>query len=176
MAGDLRRLSAAAEPPHRLQGLRARLGGALASLPLLLRQAGHAPERAQIDALRSALAASDWRTLDAGLAGLRKRHPLELGGILPAAPTRERLALGKAIHRQACAGCHDHPATGAALPARNLFKEAGELPPEEFAARLRNGVRGDSTTGLRNPFGDVEIGALLAYYGTGSEAGKGRHE
>ncbi len=167
MAGDLRRLMAAAEPPHSLHGLRARLCGALASLPLLVRQAGHAPEPAQIDALRSALAGSYWRALDAGLARLRKRYPLDLGGILPAAPAPRRLALGKAIHRQACAGCHYNPAAGAALPARNLFKEAGELQPEEFAARLLNGVRGDSTTGLRNPFGDVEIGALLAYYRDG---------
>ena len=169
MSGDLRRLAAAADPPHQLQGLRARLAGALSSLPLLIRQAGGASDSAQMNALRSALARDDWKTLRAGLEGLLKHHPLDLGGILPVAATPQRLALGAAIHRQACAACHDHPSAQAQLPAHDLFKQAIDMPPEEFAARLLNGVRGDPSTGQRNPFGALEIGALIAYYRCGAD-------
>ncbi|HEX6296938.1 MAG TPA: hypothetical protein VFZ74_10195 [Burkholderiales bacterium] len=41
------------------------------------------------------------------------------------------------------------------------------MSPEELAARLLNGVRGDASTAHRNPFGDLEIGALIAYYRAG---------
>jgi len=168
MAGDLRRIQSPDELPLHREGLRARLAGALSSLPLLLRQAGADP--AAVPALRQSLARSDWRALRAGLDALTKRHPFAAGALLPQAATPERLRLGEAIHRQACAGCHDAPATGTPLPAFNLFEQSKRLPRTEFAARLLLGVRGDRGSAWRNPFSDLELGALLAYYGNGDAA------
>ena len=125
---------------------------------------------AAVPALRQSLARSDWRALRAGLDALTKRHPFAAGALLPQAATPERLRLGEAIHRQACAGCHDAPATGTPLPAFNLFEQAKRLPRAEFAARLLLGVRGDRGSAWRNPFSDLELGALLAYYENGDAA------
>lgn len=168
MAGDLHRIRSPDELPLHREGLRARLAGALSSLPLLLRQAGADP--AAVPALRQSLARSDWKALAAGLEALKRKHPFAPGEILPAKATPERLRLGEAIHRQACAGCHDAPATGTPLPAFNLFEQAKRLPRAEFAARLLLGVRGDRGSAWRNPFSDLELGALLAYYENGDAA------
>lgn len=161
MGGDLRLLDTAGVPAARREGLRARLAGALASLPLLLRRAGGDP--AAVPPLRSALVASDWRTLRDGLRALGDRYPFEAGA-LRAAPTPERQALGQAIHREACAACHDAPASNTALPALDLHVLARELPADEFAARLLLGVRGDRSTAYRNPFSDLELAGLIAAY------------
>ncbi len=163
MAGDVRQL-AASEKTQRREGLRARVAGDLSSLPLLLRRAGG--DAASVPLLRAALAKGDWRSLAQGLAVLRRRHPLDLRTLLPAAPTPERLRLGEAIHRQTCAGCHDASIAGTNLPALNLFEQIRNVPREEFAARLIIGVRGDVSTAYRNPFSDLELGALIAYYGS----------
>ena len=166
MAGDVRRMASGTEPALHREGLQARLAGALSSLPLLLRRAGG--DAAAVPALRAALARRDWRALDAGLRILQRKHPLDLTGLLPAQATPERLRLGAAIHLQACAGCHEAPTMETRLPAFNLFEQARNMPRTEFAARLLIGVRGDRSTAWRNPFSDLELGALMAYY----EAGK----
>lgn len=173
MAGDVRRLQSSDELPLHREGLRARLAGALSSLPLLMRRAEADP--AAVPALRVALAKRDWRALQSGLETLRRRHPFAAGALLPREATPERLRLGEAIHRQACAGCHDAPAADTTLPAFNLSEQARRLPREEFAARLLIGVRGDRSTAWRNPFSDLELAALLAYYASGkSDAGARR--
>jgi len=172
MAGDLRRIRSPDELPLHREGLRARLAGALSSLPLLMRRAG--AEACAVTALRAAFANGDWKALAAGLEALKRKHPFAPGEILPAKATPERLRLGEAIHRQACAGCHDAPATGTPLPAFNLFEQSKRLPRAEFAARLLLGVRGDRGSAWRNPFSDLELGALLAYYGNGEPAAAAR--
>lgn len=168
MAGDVRRITAGSETTLQQEGLRARLAGALSSLPLLLRRAGF--EATAIPALRAALARRDWSTLHAGLSTLKRKHPLDLTTLMPLQTSAQRLALGAAIHRQACAACHDTPASETRLPAFNLFDQIKSMPPEEFIARLIAGVRGDKSTAYRNPFSDLEIGALAAYYATGQSA------
>lgn len=169
LAGDLRRIQSPDELPLHREGSRARLAGALSSLPLLMRRAGADPSI--VPTLRAALAKRDWRALRAGLDALQRKHPFEAGEILPRAVTPERLRLGEAIHRQACAGCHDAPAADTPLPAFNLFDQAKRTPHGEFAARLLIGVRGDRSTAWRNPFSDLELGALLAYYKSGKTDG-----
>ncbi|MCC7327778.1 MAG: cytochrome c [Burkholderiales bacterium] len=165
MAGDLRRLEAAAESPLRLEGLRARLAGALASLPLLLRQA--ASDATAVPAMRDAFARHDWQSLGTRLRELRDKHPFDAGSLVPGRPTSAWLRAGEALHRQTCAGCHDAPAVDTQLPALNLFEQARQMPREEFAARLLLGVRGDRSTAYRNPFSDLELAALQAYYEQG---------
>lgn len=162
MVGDVRQL-AAGQKPQRREGLRARVAGDLSSLPLLLRRANG--DAASVPPLRAALAKGDWRSLEQGLAILRRRHPLNLRTLLLATPTPERLRLGETIHRQTCAGCHDVSTTNTKLPALNLFEQSSTMPREEFAARLIIGVRGDVSTAYHNPFSDLELGALIAYYG-----------
>lgn len=168
MAGDLRRLEAATEPPLRLDGLRARLAGALSSLALLMRRAG--TDADVVPALRDALGRRDWRSMRAGLRALQDTHPFDARALLPAEATPARLRVGEAIHRQACAGCHDAPPADTRLPALNLFEEAKRMPREEFAARLLLGVRGDRSTAYRNPFSDLELTALIATYERGEPA------
>jgi mono/diheme cytochrome c family protein len=165
MLGDVRRIEANTESAQHREGLHARLAGALSSLPLLLRRTDG--DASAVPALRAALGRRDWRALRSGLGTLQRKHPFDTGTLLPAQATPERLRLGEAIHRQACAGCHDTPATDTKLPAFNLSEQAKRTPREEFAARLLIGVRGDRSTAWRNPFSDLEIGALLAYYQKG---------
>ncbi len=165
LGGDARRLAAGNLPEPRQQGLRSRLKGALSSLSLLARRAGD-PDTAYVPRLRAALASNDWPALERELARQRRRHPLELTSFATGGGP-DVLRLGEAIHRQACAGCHDAPAPAVALPAEDLFRLARILPREEFIARLLNGVRGDTATSYRNPFSDAEIGALAAFYASG---------
>ena len=168
MAGDARLLDAAVAPPLRVDGLRARLAGALASLPLLMRRAGGDPD--PVPALRDALVRRDWRSLRAGLRALQDAHPFDARALLPAGATPAQLRVGEALHRQACAGCHDAPPADTRLPALNLYAEAKRMPREEFAARLLLGVRGDRSTAYRNPFSDLELAALIAAYEHGEPA------
>ena len=165
MAGDLRRLEAAAEPPLRLEGLLARLAGALSSLPLLLRRA--ATDAGTVPAMREAFARRDWDSLRAHLRELRNAHPFEARALVPGKPTPAQLRAGEAIHRQTCAGCHDAQVVDTSLPALSLFEQTRQMPREEFAARLLLGVRGDRSTAYRNPFSDLELAALQAYYERG---------
>lgn len=172
MLGDVRRIETNTASPRHREGLHDRLAGSLSSLPLLLRRAG--AEASAVPALRAALAKRDWPALAAGLEALKRKHPFEPGALLPNEATPERLRLGGAIHRQACAGCHDAPVADTKLPALNLFEQAKRTPRMEFAARLLLGVRGDRGTAWRNPFSDLELGALLAYYQNGKTDGPGR--
>lgn len=162
MSGDVRRLMAGEGGPLEREGLVKRLSGALSSLPLLLRRANESPE--PIAAMRDSLARRDWRGLSATLAILKQRHPFDARTLLVAAPSPEMLSLGASIHRTTCAGCHDSPAGDSLLPAKNLAVQIKSMPREEFAARLLLGVRGDRTTSWVNPFGDLELAALIAFY------------
>lgn len=169
MAGDVRRLLAAEGGPLEREGLARRVNGALSSLPLLLRRANGDPH--PVVAMRAASARGDWRALAAALATLQRQHPFAARALLPIAPGSDMLALGAAIHASTCAGCHDNPPVAdTLLPAKNLAAQLKSMPRAEFAARLWLGVRGDRTTGLRNPFSDAELAALMALYSTAQGA------
>lgn len=163
MAGDVRRLLTDAGGPREREGLISRLNGALASLPLLLRRANGDPR--PVPAMRKSLTRGDWSALAGVLALLKRRHPFDARPLLPAAITPEMLSLGDSIHRTTCAGCHDAPSQDSQLPAKNLAAQLAAMPREEFAARLLLGVRGDRTTSWGNPFSDLELAALNAWYG-----------
>jgi len=162
MAGDARRLMTGDGGPLEREGLVKRLNGALSSLPLLLRKANGDPK--PVVAMRESLVRRDWRAFSATLATLKQRHPFDARSLLVAVPTPEILKLGASIHRTTCAGCHDAPSQDSLLPAKNLTAQLAAMPREEFAARLLLGVRGDRTTAWRNPFSDLELSALIAYY------------
>lgn len=173
MAGDARRLTAGEGGPLEREGLVKRLNGALASLPMLLRRANGDPKA--VGVMRASIARSDWRALSGALAPLRRQHPFDARGLLSAGSTPEMLALGASIHRTTCAGCHDAASADSLLPAKNLAAQLKSMSREEFAARLLLGVRGDKTTGWRNPFSDFELAALIAFYAAdGSPGSKAR--
>ena len=174
LAGDARRL-AESMPESQRSGLTARIKGGLSGLPLLMRQARDsnsalpaAPQQTFAE-IRAALDRQDPSRLAAALAALARTYPFDAAGILPAEATPERLRVGEAIHKETCAGCHDYPDTRGFLPAHNLFRWARTMPAAEFAARMYAGLRGDPLTGLANPFGAVDIAALIAYYREGQE-------
>lgn len=168
MLGDIRRLAQPADAPERA-GLELRLKGALAGLPLLIRRARDSnptPPLASeaIAVLREAIPAQDWARARSALAQLATAYPFDARPLLSAEPTPERIAVGKAIHAEACAGCHDVSSPDSLLPSHNLSQWARAMPAEEFAARLVAGIRGDALTGLANPFGAAELAALFAFY------------
>lgn len=162
MAGDTRRLMANEGGPLERDGLVKRVNGALSSLPLLLRRASGDPM--SVIAMRASTSRGDWRGLAAALATLKRRYPFDARSLLATEPTPEMLALGASIHRATCAGCHDVASGDSLLPAKNLAAQLKAMSREEFAARLLLGVRGDRMTGLRNPFSDFELAALIAHY------------
>lgn len=162
MAGDVRRLAAGEGGPREREGLVMRLDGALSSLPLMLRRANADPKPVVV--LRASLVRRDWRAVAAGLAALRRQHCFDARPLLSGAATPEMLALGASIHQTTCAVCHDAATADTLLPAKNLATQLKTMPREEFAARLLLGVRGDRTTSLRNPFSELELAALLAWY------------
>lgn len=165
MAGDARRLTGDEGRPLEREGLTRRLAGALSSLPLLLRRADG--DARPVTDMREALARRDWRALSTALHALRKRHPFDARPLLAAAPTPALLALGASIHHTTCAGCHNAATSDTLLPAFNLSKQITTMPREEFGARLLLGVRGDRMTVWRNPFSDLELAALIAWYASG---------
>ena len=174
MAGDARALVDPATPDLHKRGLRARLGGGLSTLGLLIRLArqenprlGAAPPDT-VRNLRTALARGDGPGLVAGLGGLARLYPFDAAGVLPAAATPERLGRAREIHEDICAGCHDAPDLETPRPAFNLFARARALPAREFAARLVAGVRGDNLLSLQNPLSDEEMASLIAFYRQGA--------
>ncbi len=66
---------------------------------------------------------------------------------------------------QLCKGRHtDKVGTEKILPAYRLREMVGNMPSEEFLARLLSGVRGTSDTALANPLSLGDIRGLLRLY------------
>lgn len=165
MAGDVRRLLHETLGPLERQGLEQRLSGALSSLPLLLRRAR--TDVAPVQALRTPFQRGDLMAFSAALARLIRRHPFDPRPLLAATPTPPVLRQGAAIHNGTCAACHTTPSADTLFPMKNLAAMYRQMSHEEFAARLWLGVRGDRLTSLANPFSDLELAALTAWYASG---------
>lgn len=164
MAGDVRRLTDYTGTPLEGEGLVKRMNGALASLPLLLRRANDNSN--PVAGMRALIERRDWRALSVTLAALKQRHPFDTRRLLLKA-TPELSALGMSIHSSTCAGCHDTPSAESLLPAKHLGEQFASMPRQEFAARLLLGVRGDKVTAYVNPFSELELAALIVWYGQG---------
>ena len=104
---------------------------------------------------------------------LVEEYPFRGRGILPAEPTQSRIDLGRQLDKKYCAACHDVPYLQTERPAFNLFDQAVRVGMLEFAARMVVGIRGESLTGLDNPFNVEELAALIAYYRNGREPKNG---
>ena len=152
------------------RGLKTRIKGGAAILPLLIRKSwnGTPPLPSNISKqlirIQSALDLKNYIFVENALNELLVKYPFNTKGLLP--PDNRSLAIkgSMKIHKSFCAGCHDEPDTSISRPAWNLFKLSKSNSPKELAARLVIGVRGDSLTGLENPLRDSEISALIAYY------------
>ncbi len=161
MAGDARQLTATRVGPQTRAGLNERLQGALASFPLLLRRAGETSQ--PVVTLRTSLDRQDWRRFIATLEPLARRHPFTAEFMsIPSTP--QRVAAGKALHKEVCASCHDADWGDTRLPAKNLSAQLASMSRVEFAARLWLGVRGTREHAYANPFTDEELASLMAYY------------
>lgn len=159
--GDARRLWQGKSGPLERRGLRQRLEGALASLPVALRRAGTEPHA--VKALRTALRDNDAPRFARSLQPLIQRHRFTARFMMHAGPAQD-IAAGAKLHRETCAVCHDTDRGDVALPAHRLQRLAASLSREEFAARLWLGVRGTREIAYANPFSDAELAALFAYY------------
>lgn len=158
MQGDLGRPATA--------GRRARLLESASVLPVMLREArASATEVEQSRRLYPLMQRGRREAATQTVNRLAARHPFR-----PAVPAQDpaRLrAIGGRIHRQACAGCHDHPVAHAFLPAENLFRLACAQAYPLMEARLYLGVKGMAAEGHRNPFDAGERAALASWYRSG---------
>lgn len=147
-------------------GRTARLLESASLLPLMLREAqAHPSAVSAARALHGALRRGDRGMVATVVRRLARGHPYTPP--VWSGSVDQALALGAAIHRAACAGCHDHPRPGALLPAEDLFALACREPDATFAARLDLGVKGQADTGFRNPFSRAERAALALWYRKG---------
>ncbi|MDD3448313.1 MAG: cytochrome c [Gammaproteobacteria bacterium] len=170
LAGDVRLLTGAAPSGLHRRGLQDRVASALGYLGLLAREAvqetGVADPGldAEIDALRAAFRGGRLPVLADGLAALQRRYPVDAPDFIPVEPTPARLRSGRELYERLCIACHAVPDAHRANPARDLFRDAREMPPAEFVARLLGGVRGVAQSGLENPLTDEELRGLLAWF------------
>jgi hypothetical protein len=170
LAGDVRLLTATPLSELHRRGLQDRVASALGYLGLLAREAlqeigvTDPGLDADIDSLRAAFRAGRLQALAAGLAALKRRYPVDAPGFIPVEPTPARLQIGRGLYERLCIACHIVPDTNRPNPARDLFRDAREMPPEEFVARLLGGVRGVAQSGLENPLTDEELRGLLAWF------------
>lgn len=168
LAGDARRLRDEELTVSRRHGLWSRIQGGLAALPLMYREAGLSPPRAELHKLRER---SDPESLRLSLSRLAEAAGFDTRGILPPDERPAALALARALHQAHCAACHDGAPMNPdqALAAEDLFDLAASMSELEFAARLHNGVRGDQLTGLETPLSDMDQSALIALYRGGRD-------
>lgn len=150
-------------------GRKARLLENASILPVMLRAVGAAQEEvAAARRLYDLIQENDRSRAATVLRHLMQARPFHSPPL--AVPLPRALVLGQAIHREACAGCHDAQATDAFLPAENLFRLACEEPPPLLEARILLGVKGMAAEGHRNPFSPAEQAALAAWYRKGATA------
>jgi hypothetical protein len=161
--------SSALSKQHR-GGVKARLRGALAVLPLLIRVARNEDpslpdvKDGRVELIRKALERNNGAAVTKGLSELAATYPFDTTGLLPPDNRPAALRQAKGLDETYCAGCHEFPDLTVSRPAWNLFKLAKAIPPAELAARLVNGLRGDRLTSLDNPLRNSEISALISYY------------
>lgn len=154
------------------QGLEARIASALSSLGILARQYFEETGRAdpavqqQVEILRQEFAAGRLEAFAYHAVETAARNPLDLRGLRAADANSRDVRSGEKIYRDLCRGCHEAGALSATNPARDLFRQAVEMPEREFIARLLTGIRGTPAVALRNPFTDNEIAGLSAYLGS----------
>lgn len=100
---------------------------------------------------------------------LSRMYPLN-GTIFSAErATADDIKRARELHLQLCQGCHiDRVGTEKILPAYRLEEMAGNMPSDEFLARLLSGVRGTSDTALANPLSLGDIRGLLRLYQEGA--------
>lgn len=167
--GDLERLGDNTLPPRHVEGLTARIEGALGLLPWLLLKAGDEAGAGALTAWaeRPFETATDRAALTDLLQSLAEDHPLALAERLTISPPAADLAEAAAIHEAYCMGCHDGFGDGdpdTRLPGRDLRLMARDEPGEVFLSRLVNGVKGDASIAFVNPLTERQVMALMAYY------------
>ncbi|MEW6133678.1 MAG: cytochrome c [Pseudomonadota bacterium] len=162
MQADLERATTA--------GQNARLLENASLLPVMAREVGARPQ--EVAAARSLYDFVLRHESGQAAAVLRQLAQARPFSPLPSGiPQVRALALGRSIHRAACAGCHDVPQAKTLLPAENLFHLACKEAAPALEARLLLGVKGMAAEGHRNPFSPDELAALAAWYRKNANSG-----
>jgi len=170
--GDIQRLQASKTLPIHKIGLKHRIKGGLAALDILLRLADQETNKPITQYTNAVSKLTTWVSNNEYTKALplleqwEESYPLNLSGLSMNNGNGDGGSheLGKKLHQELCAACHDNPAVEVERPAYNLFDEANKLDYSEFLARLFLGVRGDRVTGIDNPLSDYEIFALVNFY------------
>ena len=170
MLGDLRRLSDGDLLVRHQQGLKERIEGVLAYMPLAVRSAESnfpdlkpLPENS-IERLRNSWAAGDLNAMRVNLTQLTGRFPFSSANLMPPDQRAAAKNMARQLHENYCAACHDDPDLEVSRPAWSLYNLAKSMEHEEFAARLYVGVRGEQMMAMENPLKDTEMSALIALY------------
>jgi len=168
LLGDIGKLKSEDLSDKQRRGLHDRIAGSFSALPLLLRLANQEQGRYRtlpdFNRLRLLLVDNALPELVREISGLSAVYPFQGTGILSARASAARVRNALQLHQTLCAACHDFPYLDTERPAFNLYGQAKNLAEREFAARMVVGVRGDTTTGLGNPFTDEEIAAFIMLY------------
>jgi len=168
IVGDIQRLDTPDISEQHRKGLMHRVIGGVSALDILLRLAdqemGNPVEHHLRDVrhLRNYITKGDFTSATKVLSQWQSKYALHVEKFTQI--NVEQNTIGKNLHHELCAHCHDRPMQNTERPAYNLFSEVKRLTPEEFLARLLIGVRGDRVTGIDNPLTDYEIAALFRYY------------
>jgi len=174
MRDDIAGITAEPTPDARhRQALIARLRGAAAFLPILIRivdQDAPAPKLSHQDrttilqGLRADLAAENWTGARGALTRLIALYPFDATGLTAPTDTAAASALGARLHEKYCAACHEGGDNADWPPIPNLYEMAKTAPEAVLLPRFFNGVRGDASTALEQPLSAGDIAALIAYY------------
>lgn len=168
--GDIRKLralDATEQTSLHIAGLKDRIKGGYAGIDILMRLADQEKGRSATryaDITATALRrieAEQWVELERATEELAYRFSLAIPEIDP--PARA-IKEAKKLHNTLCAACHDNPIVNIERPAFNLYQQAKTEAGQEFFARMLVGVRGDRVTGIDNPFTDIQLMSLIAYY------------
>ena len=170
LLGDLRRLSEDDFLVRHQQGIKERIEGVLAYMPLAVRAAESnfpnltpLPENST-ERIRNFWAAGDLDAMKINLTQLTERFPFSFANLIPPDQRAEAKNMARQLHENYCAACHDNPDLEVSRPAWSLYNLAKSMGHKEFAARLYVGVRGEQMMAMENPLKDMEMSALIALY------------
>ncbi len=172
--GDLQRLiSPRSLSSAEVTGLEGRIESALTGLEWLALEYATLT-KSQVDQtllqnLNRSWAQRNLLSAQALVSQLARMYPLN-GTIFSAErATADDIKRVRELHLRLCQGCHtDRVGTEKILPAYRLEEMAGNMPSDEFLARLLSGVRGTSDTALANPLNLGDIRGLLRLYQEGA--------
>lgn len=94
---------------------------------------------------------------------LSSRFPIRLTVELQRPLTVDEESRTTEAFNRMCLGCHVTPAGDNSVVMGDFGSFARSMSDQEWLARLLGGLRGDSYTGLENPFSDTDIARFFRF-------------